>query len=311
METITHFKLRTLLKDIAFEQIKEGHSFNLLKNLELEINLLGIKDNPYKIARYIYIRLGELFEYDPYSEYASEEKKNILKAKKIDIRNVKSFQFICDSYAYMYAELLNYFGISAKVVDTKEHVYVIYTIEEKMYLADLTSGNEDITRIKFGLKPIYNRQIHPIAPKEDHTFDEIDQEIYVNGVTTEEALDTLKIILMRKKIHQRWSQEEYIYHVFKVIESIMNFDRNAIGFVSGVTYIYYLLNFFIENYDICHTHFLNQNDGLEMELFYTKIDNNIFYFKYQKTIDGFYKLKEISEKQLSEIINEKKLKLVK
>lgn len=310
METITHFKLRTILKDKAFEKIKERYTFNLLETLEREIKLLGLKENPYKIARYIYIRLGELFEYDPYLEYASEEKKNILKNKRIDIRNVTDFQFICDSYAYMYAELLNYFGISAKVVDTKEHVYVTYTIEGKVYLADLTSGNEDITRIKFGLKPIYNRQIYPVAPKEDHTFDEIDQEIYVNGVTTEKSLDTLKDKILQKKIQENWSQEEYIYQVFKIIESILSFNRNAIGFVSGVTYIYYLLNYFIENYKMDNIHFLNQNNGLDTELFIVKIKNSIFYFQYQ--VNGeFYKLQEISEEDLSTMLKERKLKLAK
>ncbi len=230
MKTITRFKLRTILKDEVYKLQEKEEPFDLLSILEKEINLLGLKNNSYAIARYIYIRLGELFEYDVGLEYATEEKKEKLKRKRVNIRNVTDFSIICDSYAYMYVELLNHFGIPAKVVDTKAHVYVIYNIDEKTYLADLTSGNEDITRIKFGLKPNYNRQIHPIAPKEDTTFDEIDKMIYINGISTEEGLNFLKEELELKKRQEKWSQEEYTYQVFKIIEMIMNFKRKSIGF---------------------------------------------------------------------------------
>lgn len=311
MKDLVGFKYRTKSKEEVFRLIKNGAPIDLIKIFELEICLLRLSNNPYAIARYIYIRLGELFQYNNHLEYATEEKRKEIRNKKIDKNHVTDFNFVCDGYVSLYVELLLHFGIAAKEVNTKDHVYVVYTIEEKTYLADLTSGNEDITRIKFGLKPIYNRQILPFAPKIDTTFDDIDQIIYINGITTEEVLENIKNELNKRQEQEKWNREEYIYQVFKIVENIMNFERNSIGFVSGVTFIYYLLDFFIENYEICNIHFLNQNNGLEIEIFSIIRDKKNCHFIYQETEKGFYQLQEISKIDLLNIVNEKKLKLVK
>lgn len=320
MKVPNNFKYRVRAKEEVFELIKNGIAIDLVKIFELELRLLRMQNNPYAIARYIYIRIGELFQYDTYLEYANEENRKKIRNKMINIRNVTDFSFVCDQFAVIYTELLSHFGINAKIVDTKEHVYVIYTLEEKVYLADLTSGNEDITRIKFGLRPILNRQIFPTAPKDDKTFDEIDKEISCNKLTTEEALNILKQELIKKQISEKWDLEEYTYQVYKVVENIINFERPSIGFISGVTYIYFLLKFFIKNYEIYNTHILNEENGFEIEVFSVKRKNSICYFSFQEEKKGFFKLHEVSENELnlllknkkeSNIINKEHLKLLK
>ena len=178
----TILKYRTRAKQNMFNLIEKGTPIDLLQILELEINLLRLRKNKYAIARYIYIRLGELFCYDANLAYANDLQRRYIRNKRINIRCVTDFDIVCD-------------------VDNVVHVYVVYTIDDKTYLADLTTGNIDITRIKFGMKPIYNRQILPVAPKEDKTFDEIDKCIYFNDITTEKVLAYLKQeLIIRKKI---------------------------------------------------------------------------------------------------------------
>ena len=197
----TILKYRTRAKQNMFNLIEKGTPIDLLQILELEINLLRLRKNKYAIARYIYIRLGELFCYDANLAYANDLQRRYIRNKRINIRCVTDFDIVCDAYSYMYVELLNHFNIDAEIVDNVVHVYVVYTIDDKTYLADLTTGNIDITRIKFGMKPIYNRQILPVAPKEDKTFDEIDKCIYFNDITTEKVLAYLKQeLIIRKKI---------------------------------------------------------------------------------------------------------------
>lgn len=316
MKAITHFKLRNLLKKEFFELQSKETSIDLLKVLEREIISLGYQHNLYAIARYIYIRLGEIFQYDSKLIYGDSITKQKIRDKRINIRDIKNFNFVCDSFSYMYVDFLNHFGIKADIVDVKDHVYVVYIIDGKTYLADLTSGNEDITRIKFGLKPIYNRQIYPVAPKVDHTFDEIDEAIYVNGITTEEALEMVKNELKNLKIKHNWTNEEYVYQIFKLIENLMSFKRNSLGFVSGVTYIYHLLEFFVPNYVKNNAHFLNQENDLEMEVFSIIGRNNNYYFVFEKNeneVFSFYELSsselqnKIQSKNISNIINQENL----
>lgn len=294
-----YIKNRIALRENVFKLINNGQAIDLVQMFHYELKILDLRNDLYAIARYIYIRLGELFEYDAGFEYSTEEQKEKIKNYRVNKRKVKKFSIVCDAYAELYVELLGEFGISGKVQKTIDgHVYVIYTIDNKDYLADLTSQNKDITRIKFGMQLIYNRQISPYAPKIDQTFQIIDEQIYLNGISTEEVLETIKneLKMDQKKFH--WSEEEYIYHVFKSIEDIMNFPRQNIGFISGVTYIYYLLQFFIENYSSYNTHFLDEDNNLKIEIFAVPKNEKIVYFAYKENENGLYELKNYRKKNL-------------
>ncbi len=311
MATMFYFKFRTILKEDFFRIQKEGQPIDLLKRIDYELNVLKLKNNLYAIARYIYIRLGEIFEYNPSLEFASEETRNKLKANRINKRNVTNFQFICDDYAYLFADFLNYYGIDARVVDTKIHVYVLYTINGETFLADLTTGNKDISRIKFGLKPLYNRKIMPTAPKEDHTFDFVDELIFGNENSTEKMLLEKAQELNKNRQLLKWSEEEYIYQTFKQIENWINSKRQGIGFVSGVTHIYDLLQFFIPNYTIYNTHLLDKENTLEMEIFSLMRNSEICYFAFQKTKEENYELHEMIQNELEFCIEEREFSQIK
>ncbi len=298
-----YLKKRIELKENIFKLINSGQAIDLVQMFKYELKVLNLNNDLYAIARYIYIRLGELFEYDASFEYAEEEKKEEIKNYRVNIRKVIKFSIVCDAYASMYVELLGEFGIPGRIQKTPDgHVYVIYTIENKEYLADLTSQNKDITRIKFGMNPIYNRQISPEAPRIDHTFDSIDEQIYKNGITTEEVLTTIKQELTTSKKIFNWNEEEYIYYVFKSIENIMNFPRDNIGFISGVTYIYYLLQFFIEDYTLYNTHFIDEENNLKMEIFSVPKKGKICYFAYQENEKGQFELKELSKEEFKIVL---------
>lgn len=292
-----HLNLRTILKDMVVKNFQKNGYIDLLNTLEIEIKSLNLKDNPYKIARYIYIRLGEIFDYDPKLLYASKEEKEKLKQKRVDIRCVTDLFIICDSYSYMYQELLNHFNIKAKVVDIKEHVYVLYEIDNKTYLADLTSNNEDISRIKFGLPITLNRMIYPNAPRVDDTFTKIDEDIYHNNVKTEDVLEIVKQDLSQKK--------DYEYQVFKWLENYFEFNRPFVGFISGITFIYQMIKYFLPNYQLSNTHICDDSNCLEGEIIHYK--DNIYFGLFEE--DGYFRFRETNLEEIDNIFNSNKLSI--
>lgn len=275
------------LKNEVFDIIKKEGKIDLISVLEKEINTLNLNNNPYAIARYIYIRLGEIFYYDPQIFYATDEVRKKLKQKRINPYLVDDFNLICDSYAYLYHDLLKYFNISSEVIDRIDHVYVLLKIDNATILADLTTGNEDITRIKFSLKPIYQRMIYPEAYKDDKTFANVDKLIF--NFASEDVLLTVKNVFLVKKRINNWSKEEYIYQIFKFIENYFNFNREHIGFVSGITYIKYLIHYFLADYDLNSIRFLNEVNNIDMEVV---IASHNRYFIFIKEAN-YYRFREI------------------
>lgn len=280
------------LKNEVFDIIKKEGKIDLINVLEKEINILNLNNNPYAIARYIYIRLGEIFYYDTQIFYATDEVRKKLKQKRINPHLVDDFNLICDSYAYLYHDLLKHFNISSEVIDRVDHVYVLLKIDNATILADLTTSNEDITRIKFGLKPIYQRMIYPEAYKDDKTFDNVDKLIF--NFNSEDVLLTIKNEFLVKEKINNWEKEEYIYQVFKFIENYFNFNREHIGFVSGITYVKYLIHYFISDYDINSIRFLNEFNNIDMEVVIASHNRYFIFFKE----DNYYRFREISANTL-------------
>lgn len=112
---------------------------DLIKILKYELSELQLTDK-FQIARYIYVRTGELFNYDPLYEILDcndQEEKFELINKRVDIHNVTDFNIVCYSWANMYKDLLSEFGINAKVIESPFHSHVIFSINDKKYTADL------------------------------------------------------------------------------------------------------------------------------------------------------------------------------
>ena len=120
---------------------------DLVVKLKQEIEKLQLQ-NSLEIAYFLYIRTGEIFEYDPRWEVASDKEAKQIFEKKIDIHNISSFKIVCSSWAYLYADLLQEFNIPAEVIG-KRHLKVKFWIEKEEYIADITDHYEDIWRIKF------------------------------------------------------------------------------------------------------------------------------------------------------------------
>lgn len=264
---------------------------NLVKSLKIEIDYLKI-DNQYEIARYIYIRLGELFNYDPLYIFGNGYEKEFIKNKRINVYNVDDYDLTCMSWSYMYVELLKVFGIKAEVIKNDIHAAVVLVIDNKKFLADLTNANEDITNIKFGL-PIKNfQQIN--SDKEDiFNFDKIDEKVYLKDEKKEKLLENLKQKLEFMKQNQ--VLENYDYLIFKLIEKIIN-ETNNIGFVSGVTFI----NRILDELDckIVKHHYLNKELKEFLEVYCLIKNLKKYYFIYQKSNDGMYELYEQKEEDV-------------
>lgn len=269
---------------------------NLLEILSKEIENLKLK-NKYFIARYIYIRLGELFNYDPLYIFGNEKEKEFIKNKRINIHNVTDFNLTCMAWSHMYVELLKVFQIEAEVIKNDIHAAVVILIDNKKFLADLTNANEDITNIKFGL-PIKNfYQIYKNQNEKEFEFEKIDDELYTKGIKAEEVLTQLKQEL--QFIRRKLNKERYDYFIFKLLEKIMNFERPNVGFVSGVTYINNLIKDLSSNdTELIKNHFINKENENFIEVFKLITSLNNYYFVYQKNNKGFYELHEQPEEKI-------------
>lgn len=257
---------------------------NLLEKLRKEINLLEIKD-PLTIARYIYIRTGDLFNYDPTFIFASNIEKERIKHLHVDIENVEDFDLICYSWALMYADLLHAFNIRAEVIKNERHAAVVLEIDGKKFLADLTSENQDITRIKFGMQI---KNFHQIALKdgeEEFSFAEMDKKIYSKLIKLEDVFAFMQNDI--QFIKGKLTPEQYNYFTFKMLETIMNFERKNVGFVSGVTFINELLTHVFYDCKLSHDeYFFDIKEKIFIKLFVFSLGNKLAYFTYEQYPDG-------------------------
>ena len=111
---------------------------DLARDLEEEIKNLNLTDE-LSIARYIYIRTGELFDYSmaylatDYSNPIEVKRSDEIKYQKIDIHHVLDFNLVCTSWAYLYVDLLTYFGIKAEVIDSNYHGYALVYKNMKLW----------------------------------------------------------------------------------------------------------------------------------------------------------------------------------
>lgn len=96
---------------------------NLLEMMQNEIKSHNLT-NKQDIKNYIYIRTGQIFDYDPVYLISTQEEKEAFKSKRIDIKNVTDFKITCFSWAHLFADLLNVFDIPTVVAIENNHAYV-------------------------------------------------------------------------------------------------------------------------------------------------------------------------------------------
>lgn len=303
---------------------------DLLKKMQTEIDLLNLTDK-LEIARFLYIRTGELFGYDQaYNTYGY--RKSIKMYKKIlDTHKIKSFKIICASWAHLYKELLDSFDISAKYVDCGEfcHAYVKFWIGRRKYIADLTDFYADITKIKFGFQTScfyretfikrlrYLLNFGFFSVNQSYKMFNIDKRIgYFKGIYTDEVLKMIKKEIYEQKYAD---YSEWINEVLEIVMLFINIERPYVEFHSGYVLIKKLLEYFLGDYKnfICCTDVYDKERIDFMGVFVNSaFDVNRVYL-YKKNKEGYYKLKEISKKKIAKIescyecSNERVLKLAK
>lgn len=266
---------------------------NLKELFKEEINKLQIT-NKEDIKNYIYIRIGELFDYDAAYLFASEEEQNIISKKRIDITNVTNFNITCTSWAYMFADFMNAFEINNVVVNENKHSYVKTYIDGVYSINDLMSGYRDITNIKFGIKPenIYNlKKDGNVYVKED-----INLKLFDKKFEYEKNILKLKKQLFEKR--KELPIEKFAYTLFQVISRIISMTKgNSITYLTGRKFISDYIKTFIGNdYKIGRAHFHNKenNDFVEVYSINNK-GNKSHYFVFQKNKQNVFEFQEVPE----------------
>ncbi len=287
---------------------------DLLVKLKEEIHKLGLK-NDLAIARFIYIRLGELFTYDPtYYTYKSKSPEQMaLFDKKIDIRNVNDFNVVCSSWAHVYANLLNYFGIKALYKETSKsyyHAYVKFWIGKKAFVADMTTGLEDISNIKFGFHTTgfyYDDFLWILIDKISSLLNlkklknyfqaetKFDKKInYCKGIYTDEIL-----FMIKREIYSSCYQDtkDLINNVFKAVMLIINVERENVRFSDGENFIVKMLEYFLDSHFeyIGYTQLYDGNRQEFMGIYINIYQNLNNCFLYHKDGNDFYKLEPIDQ----------------
>lgn len=274
---------------------------DLLDVLKKEISDLQLTDK-YDIARYIYIRTGELFDYDPRYNLVDEYEQSLYKNYRVNIRNVTNFNVVCYSWAGMYKELLNNFSINAEVKKGFCHHYVNFKIDDKVHSADITEYYEDFYRIKFGLKTLNFYQLGMTNADKEILNDKSDKKInYYKGIYTEDALNMVKDELT---ILYGDNYFEYEENAFKVIRDIMNSHKDGVSYTSGRKYIRYLINLFLDMSDSeCCCRIYNTRKDDFLSIYKIGHDDNPRYYLYQKMDNGYYELNQVNRAVIDFYIN--------
>lgn len=275
---------------------------DLLSILVEEITALNITDK-LKIAQYIYKRTGEIFEYDPNWIFSSKEEKDILRNKKVDIRNVTDFNITCFSWSRLYNELLHAFNIVSKIKyvyedsDIPSHANVEVYINGRIFIADLTASYIDMVGIKCGLDTYYNCQLSKKSLDSNYEFSFVDEDIYKKDLNLENLIVSLKEKLegIKRSCSDR---SRYIYIVYKEIENLIKLVKVHTGYVIGCKYIQSLLKIFLkEDYLTSIIYFYDRPKGIFIAVHQVEVDGVMHYFSYESSSDG-YVMREIDDKQV-------------
>ena len=184
---------------------------NLLEMMKREISYFGLVDE-LEIAYYLYMRTGQIFEYNTSYFFLSLNEKRKYVSKKINIEDIKDNEIICFEWADVMEDLCKHFGLNAeKVTIEKEgnsHAYIELNIKNEKYKLDLTDYYEDITLIKLGLKvKKFNRIIDGQIIFEDKKagIEKIEEKFYQKGIKSNQIQNIVtqrmrNLLILKQKL---------------------------------------------------------------------------------------------------------------
>ena len=110
---------------------------------------------PLEKARYIYLQLGMILNFSTKYQNTSTIEMIHMLTEGISITEPKYNQVICSAWSKIYSDLLNKVGIENTILN-ETHMYVIFKIDNKIWLADATYGaTMDLANIRYGRETIY------------------------------------------------------------------------------------------------------------------------------------------------------------
>lgn len=274
---------------------------NLLKQMKEEVSSLHLQDE-LEIIRYLYIRIGQIFDYDPRFDIVDEFEKEELAKKRIDIENVEEFDIVCEPLNYLFVDLLQAFGIEARVLPSGfakfHHSLVVITTKKYGDLfVDLMIGLIDLESIKLGRKIKNMRFANDTL---NILFDEIDKKInYNQGITFEEKIESIK----KELSNENSSYDELLQKAFKRVADIINFPRDyAIGLCSGTNSIYTIL-LELTGERFTFTQFYNLERNEFVDVFPLELSNQTLYYVYEKDANGTFSFHQVEESKIEEYCN--------
>ena len=211
---------------------------NLASQMEQEMSALQLYQ-PFDIARYLYIRTGQMFEYHPFYSYADKEMQDGINQEKKDIFCIQDFYVTCFSWSQVYVDLLSYFGISAYKVVSNDHCRVVIELNGEMILADLMTASFDFYRTKIGLN---TRDYVSKMPDFKLQLWETDRKIIPYPSIRMEAV----LAMIRKELAKRsQNDDELLCNSFDAISLLMEYFFFV--YVTGKNFLYATMNFFAAN----------------------------------------------------------------
>ncbi len=282
---------------------------NLKAKLQNEIDNLNIlQDKSLKakliITRYIYLRLGELFDFDARYYFANLKEKMAMLSNKVDKDNITKNTLICTEWSHLYKSLLQDYGINAHIInkffsDGTRHSFVKIELEDYLIHADFSGKNLDYVDMKFGL-PTNDFYILKDEEKQRNLLQDIDKLLnYKRDVNTLDILHTIKKELQKENL----TEEEYVFKAIKAIETILNFPRSNVNFASGNEYLGALADFFLPRkyyFKFVNYYDLEKNTYIQIALII--VNQETYYYCY-RPINGYYKFYAVSLEKVKNIMH--------
>lgn len=267
---------------------------NLLNLLKLEIEEKGILNDKFAIARYIYIRTGELFDYQPlYGIFPTKIQEDFNYERK-DITDIRDWWIICYSWSRLYVDLLTAFNINAKVIEKGGHAKALVMIDGYDIVADLTTNFTDFYFVKFGF-PTKNYTCEKEGFEEE--VGNVDKKIgYSLDMPTDEVLKMFK----KEITNDSFSLDEMVENAFLACKYYLDFHQ--IASISATRFILYFVNYVTNN--IFKEQFLNTfvfdfRSNTRIDIF--SINDCCYIYG---MFDGVYKFRKASLNEIKELDQE-------
>ncbi|MEE3342571.1 MAG: hypothetical protein VZS44_00590 [Bacilli bacterium] len=211
--------------------------------------------NDFTKIRWIYLYVCEKFSYDMRYPYATNDLKEEILNKKVDLTNVEDFEHICYAYAHILTDLLTIYGFNCEIVKEVEnrklsHVYVIVRYKDKVLKLDPTKKH-DTTRVKMrnGTLDFQTLIDDPTFLDELKEADNIIKEKYHNKEIDDDKYNYEEIMKIISSLEDNFSknntpQSERFFKKLEIIFKIVNSKTNFKKYDDIDYYFSYLLRKF-------------------------------------------------------------------